>query len=76
MISTIFKAGSKYLPQEYRTAFLASAILITFHTIGNPGLGSRVYGTWIPAMIVFTLISIVQQHYRYLNYYEDNLGDT
>jgi len=76
MISMIFKAGSKYLPQEYRTAFLASAILITIHTVGNPGLGSRVYGTWIPAMIVFTLICMVQQHYRYLSPDEDNLGDS
>ena len=76
MISMVFKAGSKYLPQEYRTAFLASAILITIHTVGNPGLGSRVYGTWIPAMTLFTLICMVQQHYRYLYSDEDNLGDT
>ncbi len=72
----LFVSASRYLPPEFRTAFLASVMLITVHTLGNPGLGSRVYGTWIPAMIVFTVICMVQQHYSYLRSDEDNLGDT
>ncbi len=57
-------ANSKCLPQIYRSAFLASVILIFVHTMGNPGLGSRVYGAWIPAVMIFTLISMVEYHYK------------
>ncbi len=67
VLKVMLTAKSKYLPPELRTAFMASAILITIHTMGNPGLGSRVYGTWFPAMLVFTLICVIQGHYKYKN---------
>lgn len=63
-------AKSKSLPPVYRSAFLASIILIFVHTMGNPGLGARVYGAWMPAVLIFTLISIVEYHYKYNSTYE------
>lgn len=64
-IKIFITAGSRYLPSELRIAFLSSSILITIHTIGNPGLGSRVYGTWFPAMLILTMICVIQDHYKY-----------
>jgi hypothetical protein len=71
LVKVITIAGSRYLPTELRTVFLASAILITVQTLGNPGIGSRVYGTWIPAILIISLICLVQQHYEY-QYFNDN----
>lgn len=76
LISMIITSGSKYYPESFKSAFLATAILISVHTLGNPGLGSRVYGTWIPAMLVFTMICMLYLHYNYYSTNEDNLGDT
>lgn len=67
-------ANSRYLPAQYKAVFLATVILITIHTMGNPGIGSRVYGTWIPSVMILTLISMVQFHYKYATY-ENNLGN-
>jgi O-antigen ligase len=75
-VKTTFAAGSKYLPPELRNAFLSSVILITIHTLGNPGLGTRVYGTWIPSVLIFTMICLVQQHYKQQFLDENDLVDT
>lgn len=63
-VRLFFSARSKYLPPELKVTFFSSVILITVHTLGNPGIGARVYGTWLPAMLVATLICVVQQYYK------------
>ncbi len=67
-------ANSRYLPPNYKAAFLATVILITIHTLGNPGIGSRMYGTWMPAVMIFTLISMVQLHYKKTAQHAHHLG--
>lgn len=76
IIRMLIVSGSKLLPDNLRVSFLASAILITVHTMGNPGLGSRVYGTWIPAMLVFITICAIQFHYKRLEEDENYLGNS
>ena len=44
------------IPPLVKSAFLGTIILISVHTLGNPGIGSRVYGTWMPAMVAITFI--------------------
>ncbi|MCG2590792.1 O-antigen ligase family protein [Rhodohalobacter sulfatireducens] len=70
------KTNSDLLPPKLRAVFLATAILITVHTMGNPGIGTRVYGTWIPAVIIFSMISMAHLHFKRLSSNENNLGYT
>lgn len=63
-IKTLLMANSKYIPSKYRTAFFASAILIMVYTLGNPGLGTRVYGSWLSSTIILTMISMIFLHYK------------
>lgn len=57
----LFKlAGSKrYLNSTQRAAFTGTIFIGLFHSVANPGIGSRMYGTWLPVVILFTLISTV-----------------
>lgn len=51
---------TKYLNSYYKSMFLATLILVTVHSMGNPGIGSRVYGTWIPSVVVITcMLSVI-----------------
>ena len=63
-IKTLLMANSKYVPSKYRIAFLASTILITVYTFGNPGLGTRVYGSWLSSTVIFVMISMIFLHYK------------
>ncbi len=42
----------------YRAIVIASVFPVIIHTIGNPGIGTRVTGTWIPAMFIAMLVFI------------------
>ena len=42
---------------KLRAYLLSSFCVILIHTLGNPGLGAKVYGTWIPSMIVLMFSS-------------------
>ena len=55
---------SKFLPIKLKAPFLSSIILISIYTLGNPGLGSRVYGSWISSTIIMVLISLIYLHYK------------
>ena len=57
-------AKSKILPAKLKAPFLSSIILISIYTLGNPGLGSRVYGSWISSTIIMVLISLIYLHYK------------
>lgn len=46
--NTFYKGFSGSL----RALLIASMFLVLVHTLGNPGLGFRVYGTWMPAMYI------------------------
>lgn len=47
---------SRYIPPEYRAPLIGCFLVGFLQCMGNPGLGSRVYGGWIPVMFLFTLI--------------------
>ncbi|WP_417613367.1 O-antigen ligase family protein [Owenweeksia hongkongensis] len=63
-VKMLLISKSKVLPKKYKSAFFATAILITVYTLGNPGLGTRVYGSWLSATLLFTMISIIYLHYK------------
>lgn len=55
---------SKFLPIKLKAPFLSSIILISIYSFGNPGLGTRVYGSWISSTIIMVLISLIYLHYK------------
>jgi O-antigen ligase len=55
-IRTLWFVKKATIPPLVKSAFLGTIILISVHTLGNPGIGSRVYGTWMPAMVAITFI--------------------
>lgn len=70
-------SSAKILNANMRTAFTGTVIIGLFHSVANPGIGSRLYGTWMPVVILFTLIStvyLVQKIQLVIN--ENNLGNT
>jgi hypothetical protein len=74
----MFRISSvKFFTANQKTAFSGTVIIGLFHSIANPGIGSRLYGTWMPVVILFTLIStvyIVSKIQGLIN--ENNLGNT
>ena len=69
----------KGYPGKIRSLLIASMCLVFFHTLGNPGLGFRVYGTWMPAMFIVIMTLGIKYSIDYRDIiedsYEDNLGD-
>ncbi len=65
MIRTTF---SRYIPPEYRASLIGCFIVSFLHSMGNPGIGSRVYGGWIPTMFMTVLIC---GFYIYGKYYQE-----
>jgi O-antigen ligase len=55
-IRTLLFVKKANISPLFKSAFLGTIILISVHTLGNPGIGSRVYGTWMPAMVAITFI--------------------
>lgn len=62
-IQMFFVVLTGKIPKKYKSVFLASVIFITIYTLGNPGLGTRVYGSWLSSTLIFSLISIAYLHY-------------
>ncbi|MCM1108578.1 MAG: O-antigen ligase family protein [Clostridium sp.] len=55
MAMTAWLAYRNHIPKEQRQVLIACICVILVHTYGNPGLGFRVYGTWMPAMFIVML---------------------
>lgn len=68
ILSVLWLAFRNHIPKEYRAVLIACVCVILFHTYGNPGLGFRVYGTWMPAMFVITLMVGMEYKSKYLNH--------
>jgi hypothetical protein len=45
------------LPKNWRPAFLGTTIMVFATSIASPGLGARVYGAWVPSVLICTAIS-------------------
>ena len=56
------------IPRQYRQPLIGCFFVGFFHCMGNPGIGSRIYGSWMPVMLLFTLIcSFYAYNRKYLN---------
>lgn len=56
MLSVVRLVLKNHIPKEYKAVLIACICVVLLHTYGNPGLGFRVYGTWMPAMFVIMLM--------------------
>lgn len=54
LVKSVF---SKFINDEYRPILIGCLCVAIMHCMGNPSVGSRVYGAWIPGMYIFALIS-------------------
>ena len=57
------------IPKQYKALLIATFCCVFIHTIANPGLGFRVYGTWMPAMYFVMLTAGLNIKYRYMRTY-------
>lgn len=53
LVILVFK---NQIPKDYIPPLMACMCTVILHTYGNPGLGFRVYGTWMPAMFIIILL--------------------
>jgi len=60
---------SRCIPRKYRQSLIGCFFVGFLHCMGNPGVGSRVYGGWMPVMLLFTLIC---SFYTYNKYHFNN----
>lgn len=56
---------SRYIPLQYRPALIAIFLSAFVQSMGNPGIGFRVYGSWMSATFVCVLISGIYIQNRY-----------
>lgn len=64
-------AKAKFFPPKWKAAFVGTVFIGFFHSIANPGIGSRLFGTWMPIVLLFTLIATIYIVQMYnLKYYE------
>lgn len=62
-----FTVFSKYIPAKYRASLIGCFFVAFLQCMGNPSIGSRVYGAWISETLLFTLIC---SFYVYGKYYK------
>lgn len=69
MIYYIISVFTKEIPRKYRVVLIASMCCVFFHTFSNPGLGTRVYGTWMYAMYIVLITQAIRIKYVYMKGY-------
>jgi O-antigen ligase len=75
LVKIWFTSKSEVFPPLIRSALYGSFLMILVHTMGNPGIGSRVYGAWIPSVLIFTVISVLYSHFKQLTLYANYLDN-
>lgn len=55
MLNYAIIAFGKNIPKSKKQIIIALMYAVMIHTFANPGLGTRVYATWIPAMFVVVI---------------------
>jgi len=58
---------SRYIPKDYRAMLIGCLIVAFLHCMGNPSVGTRVFGAWMPCMYIFVLVC---GFYVFGKYYE------
>ena len=66
-IALISATFSKYIPHNYRAIMIGCLCVSFFQCMGNPSVGTRVFGAWMPCMYIFVLICGM---YVYGKFYE------
>lgn len=56
-IAVGYAAFSKYQNDKYKPILIGCFCVAFLHCMGNPSVGTRVYGAWMPVMYIFVLIS-------------------
>lgn len=69
MIYYIISVFAKEIPRKYRVVLIASMCCVFFHTFSNPGLGTRVYGTWMYAMYIVLITQAIRIKSVYMKDY-------
>lgn len=66
--SAFKKASSKYFPlNKFRPAMVSTVIMSLVVSSSAPGVGSRVYGSWVPVVLAFAIISALQYKFEIIN---------
>lgn len=63
---------SRFIPTRYKSIIIGCFCVAFLHCMGNPSVGTRVFGAWIPCMYIFVLICGM---YIYGKYFEPNNED-
>ncbi len=58
---------SRYIPKDYRAMLIGCFLVAFLHCMGNPSVGTRVFGAWMPCMYIFVLVC---GFYVFGKYYE------
>ena len=66
MLEYTMAVFNKKIPRQYKIVLIAIFFCVFIHTLGNPGLGFRVYGTWMPSMFVIMLTCGLYIKYNYM----------
>lgn len=78
MVAFIISIGlatfSKYIDFEYRPIIIGCFCVALLQCMGNPSVGTRVFGAWIPVMYMFVLISSIWTYRKfYISMYNDDI---
>jgi O-antigen ligase len=61
-ISTSAQVFSRRFPPNWRLAFVGTISMVFVISMTAPGLGGRVYGAWMPSVLIMTLIPVILRH--------------
>lgn len=64
-LSLLKSIMSRHIPKSIKPLFIALFMGAFIESIGNPGIGFRVYGTWLSASLVSVLISVIYVKFKY-----------
>lgn len=65
LIAMGLAAFSQYIPSRYKAIIIGCFCVAFMHCMGNPSIGSRVYGAWMPEAYIFSLICAVCTSNKY-----------
>lgn len=65
-LSALKMGFSKYFPKDkWRTAVIASLIMVVVVNSAAPGVGGRLYGAWIPSVFIVTFFIAMKIKFKY-----------
>ncbi|MCM1296059.1 MAG: O-antigen ligase family protein [Muribaculaceae bacterium] len=57
LLAMVKASFSKYIDEDFRPIIIGCFCVVLMHCMGNPSVGTRVFGAWMPCMYIFVLIS-------------------